>query len=160
MIVCAYCIHISYLNNREERLSVLVICRCILGVVHHFVDNHDQVYKPDEPNVKIQIDFRSSVGIYLMLELSLQLIYLPRIDADKFRECLLFLTETPDRIKQLRTLKTPTSDFETRIYSLRDEDEPLSPYHAVVSVKKPSRYPQVADIYFGELSWSIDFQSC
>ena len=145
-------VSISYPNNREELLSVLVICRCILDVAQHFVDNYDQVYKPDEPNVKIQIDFRNSVGMYFGIRAQPPMIYSPCIDADRFRDCLLFLTETPDRIKQLRTLKTPTSDFETRIYSLRDEDEPLSPYHAVVSVKKPSRYPQVAEIYFGELS--------
>ena len=79
------------------------------------------------------------------------MIYLTsRIDADKFRGCLLFLTETPDLIKQLKILNTPNSEFETRVYRLRDEDEQLSPYHAVVSVKKTSRFPQAADIYFGK----------
>ena len=79
------------------------------------------------------------------------MIYLPsRTDADKFRDCLLFLTETPDHIKLLKSLNTPTSDFEIRVYRLRDEDEPLSPYHAVVSVKKTSRFPQMADVHFGK----------
>ena len=76
------------------------------------------------------------------------------VDANKLRDCLTFLTETPNRIKLLKSLKTSASDFEIRIYRLHDEDEPQSPYHAVVSVQKTPAYPQASDIYFGkEPSW-------
>ena len=69
------------------------------------------VYRPDTPNQKVILLFNNSD------------------DAQRFEDCVLYLTETPPQVRLVNKLGSTSAFQETRIYSLYDQDDPDRGYH-------------------------------
>ncbi|KAL8783513.1 MAG: hypothetical protein Q9213_004559 [Squamulea squamosa] len=93
---------------------------------------YSYVYRPDEPNQKIILRFGHSE------------------DAQRFEDCILYLTETPPQVRLLARIDSATAFQETRIYSLYDQDDPDRVYHGVIYAKKSPKtyhFSQICYIY-------------
>ncbi len=69
------------------------------------------VYRPDVPNQKVILLFNHSD------------------DAQRFEDCILYLTETPPQVRLVGKIDSASAFQETRIYSLYDQDDPDRGYH-------------------------------
>ncbi|KAL8691651.1 MAG: hypothetical protein Q9218_003172 [Villophora microphyllina] len=84
---------------------------------------YSYVYHADKPNQKIILVFGHSD------------------DAQRFEDCILFLTETPPQVRLSAMIGSSSAFQETRIYSLFDQDDPDRGYHGIVYAKKsPKTY--------------------
>ncbi|KAI4194637.1 MAG: hypothetical protein LQ350_007662 [Teloschistes chrysophthalmus] len=93
---------------------------------------YSYVYRSDQPNQKIILLFAHGD------------------DAQRFEDCILFLTETPPQVRLSATIGGSSAFQETRIYSLFDQDDPNRGYHGIVYAKKsPKTYhcSQVCYVY-------------
>ena len=95
------------------------------------------VYKADEPNRKIELEFGSAS------------------EAQDFEKCLLLPTEMPPQA----IINTEiTSDFQDiRIYRLFDADEPNREYHSIALSKKNPKGPHTTEIYYAyrDVDWIL-----
>ncbi|KAL8770027.1 MAG: hypothetical protein Q9194_005272 [Teloschistes cf. exilis] len=93
---------------------------------------YSYVYRADQPNQKVILLFAHGD------------------DAQRFEDCILFLTETPPQVRLSATIGGSSAFQETRIYSLFDQDDPNRGYHGIVYAKKsPKTYhcSQVCYVY-------------
>lgn len=93
---------------------------------------YSYVYRSDQPNQKVILLFAHGD------------------DAQRFEDCILFLTETPPQVRLSATIGGSSAFQETRIYSLFDQDDPNRGYHGIVYAKKsPKTYhcSQVCYVY-------------
>ena len=101
----------------------------------NFLFHYSYIYKADEPNRKIDLDFGNAS------------------DAKDFGKCLLFPTEMPPQV----TTKTEIlSDFQDiRISRLEDVDEPDQQYHSIALSKKNPKGPHMTESYYvyRDLDW-------
>lgn len=98
---------------------------------------YSYIYKADEPNRKIDLEFGSA------------------LEACRFEECLLLPTEIPP---QATTKIEIPSDFQDiRIYRLFDVDEPDRQYHSIALSKKNPKGPHMTEIYYvyRDLDWVV-----
>ncbi|CAL8581885.1 hypothetical protein XPA_007565 [Xanthoria parietina] len=98
------------------------------------------VYRPDVPNQKVILLFNHSD------------------DAQRFEDCILYLTETPPQVRLVGKIDSASAFQETRIYSLYDQDDPDRGYHGIVYAKKSPKtyqYSQICYIYR-----DMDFSFC
>jgi len=102
---------------------------------------YSYVYKPEEPNRKIDLQFGSND------------------EAIKFQECLLYLTDTPAQVTM--RLKISSAFQDVRIYRLFDADEPDSQYHGLVQTRKSPKGPYMTEFYYAyrDLDWVIETKS-
>ncbi|CAD6566113.1 MAG: hypothetical protein ASARMPREDX12_007549 [Alectoria sarmentosa] len=101
----------------------------------NFAFQYSYIYKADEPNRKIDLEFRTGS------------------EARRFEECLLLPTEMPP---QVATKVEIRSDFQdVRIYRLFDVDEPDQQYHSITLTKKSPKSPHLTEIYYvyRDLDW-------
>jgi len=98
---------------------------------------YSYVYKPEDPNRKIDLHFRSNG------------------EALKFQECLLYLTDTPAQVSMSLNISSAFQD--ARIYRLFDADEPGSQYHGLVLTRKSAKGPYMTEFYhaYRDLDWII-----
>ncbi|KAL9039237.1 MAG: hypothetical protein Q9180_002650 [Flavoplaca navasiana] len=90
------------------------------------------VYRPDTPNQKVILLFNDSEA------------------AQRFEDCVLYLTETPPQVRLVNKLDSTSAFQETRIYSLYDQDDPDRGYHGIVYAKKSPKtyhFSQICYIY-------------
>ena len=94
----------------------------------NFAVEFSYIYKADEPNHKIDLEFDSP------------------LEARKFEECLLLPTEMPPQA----TIKIgiPSAFQDVRIYRLFDVDEPNQHYHSIALSKRNPQGPHVTDVYY------------
>ncbi|KAL8716587.1 MAG: hypothetical protein Q9225_006097 [Loekoesia sp. 1 TL-2023] len=93
---------------------------------------YSYVYRSDQPNQKIILVFRHND------------------DAQKFEDCILYLTETPPQARLGSSIKNPSAFQEIRLYSLFDQDDPDRGYHGIVHSKRsPKTYhcSQIGYVY-------------
>lgn len=84
---------------------------------------YSYVYRHDAPNQKIILVFRSGE------------------DAQRFEDCILYLTETPPHVRLAGHIENPSAFQQTRIYSLSDPDDPDKGYRGIVHAKtSPNAY--------------------
>lgn len=104
-------------------------CGQLKEIGHGDWDSHfTYIYKPGEPNRKIDLEFRNSM------------------DAREFEQCLLYPTEMPP---QLTTkLDIPYAFQNIRTYRLFDVDEPNKGYHAIATTLKSPQGPHMTEIYY------------
>ncbi|KAL8880835.1 MAG: hypothetical protein Q9198_001832, partial [Flavoplaca austrocitrina] len=70
--------------------------------------------------------------------------------AQRFEDCVLYLTETPPQVRLVNKLGSISAFQETRIYSLYDQDDPDRGYHGIVYAKKSPKtyhFSQICYIY-------------
>ncbi|KAL8968963.1 MAG: hypothetical protein Q9197_004590 [Variospora fuerteventurae] len=91
---------------------------------------YSYVYRHDEPNQKIILVFSSSEG------------------AQKFEDCLLYMTETPPQVRLAGRIENPSTFQETRLYSLFDSDDPDRGYHGIVHAKKSPKTYHSSQIFY------------
>ncbi|KAI4287616.1 MAG: hypothetical protein L6R35_003123 [Caloplaca aegaea] len=91
---------------------------------------YSYVYRHDEPNQKIILVFSSSE------------------DAQKFEDCLLYMTETPPQVRLAGRIENPSAFQETRLYSLFDSDDPDRGYHGIVHAKKSPKTYHSSQIFY------------
>ncbi|KAL8775660.1 MAG: hypothetical protein Q9209_000156 [Squamulea sp. 1 TL-2023] len=104
---------------------------------------YSYVYRPDVPNQKVILIFSNGE------------------DAQRFEDCILFLTETPPQVLLIGRINSATAFQETRIYSLYDQEDPDRGYHGVVYAKKSPKtyhFSQICYIY-RDLDFSIQNQN-
>ncbi|KAL8948378.1 MAG: hypothetical protein Q9222_005434 [Ikaeria aurantiellina] len=104
---------------------------------------YSYVYRPDEANQKIILLFEYSE------------------DAQRFEDCILYLTETPPQVRLTSKVDSPSAFQETRVYSLFDQDDPDRGYHGIVYAKKSPKtyhYSQICYVY-RDLDFSIPNQN-
>ena len=103
----------------------------------NFAFQYSYVYKADEPNRKIDLEFRSSS------------------EAQRFEKCLLLPTEMPPQITT--KVELPSAFQDVRIYRLFDVDEPDQAYHSIALCKKNPKGPHSTEIYyvFRDLDWIL-----
>ena len=70
------------------------------------------VYDPDKPNQKVILVFNHFE------------------DAQRFEDCMLYLTETPPQVRLVDNIGSASAFQQTRVYSLYDQDDPDRGYHA------------------------------
>ena len=103
----------------------------------NFAFQFSYIYKADEPNRKIELEFGNES------------------EARRFEECLLLPTEMPPQV----TTKTEIlSAFqEIRVYRLFDVNEPDQQYHSVALSKKNPKGPHTTEIYYvyRDLDWVL-----
>ncbi|KAL8976484.1 MAG: hypothetical protein Q9205_007510 [Flavoplaca limonia] len=90
------------------------------------------VYRPDTPNQKVILLFNDSEA------------------AQRFEDCVLYLTETPPQVRLVNKLGSISAFQETRIYSLYDQDDPDRGYHGIIYAKKSPKtyhFSQICYIY-------------
>ncbi|KAL8659408.1 MAG: hypothetical protein Q9226_000435 [Calogaya cf. arnoldii] len=88
------------------------------------------VYRPDVPNQKVILLFNNSD------------------DAQRFEDCILYLTETPPQVRLVGKIDSASAFQETRIYSLYDQDDPDRGYHGIVYAKKSPKTYHSSQICF------------
>ncbi len=99
---------------------------------------YSYVNKPEEPNRKIDLQFRSNS------------------EALKFQECLLYLTDTPAQVSM--KLNISSAFQEARIYRLFDADGPDGQYHGLVLTRKSPKGPSMTEFFYAyrDLDWIIE----
>ena len=103
--------------------------------------HYSYIYKADEPNRKIDLEFSSAS------------------DAQNFEKCLLLPTEMPP---QVTTKLDILSDFQdVRISRLEDVDEPDQQYHSITLYKKNPKGPHTTEIFYAyrDLDWIFSTKS-
>lgn len=102
------------------------------------VQRYSWVYKSEEPNRSVDLEFRSST------------------DALKFRESLLYLTDMPPRITLKLAITTAFQDV--RMYRLFDADEPDVLYHGLAITRKSPQAPFMTEFFcpYQDLDWTIE----
>ncbi|KAI4113435.1 MAG: hypothetical protein LQ345_005585 [Seirophora villosa] len=91
---------------------------------------YSYVYQHDSPNQKIILVFSYSE------------------DAQRFEDCLLYMTETPPQVRLTRRIENPSAFQETRLFSLFDPDDPDKGYHGIVYAKKSPKSHHVSQIFY------------
>ena len=101
----------------------------------NFAFQYSYVYKADEPNRKIDLEFRSAS------------------EARRFEECLLLPTEMPPQVTS--KVEIPSAFQDVRIHRLADVDEPDRQYHSIALSKKNPKGPHSTEIYYvyRDLDW-------
>ena len=99
--------------------------------------HYSYIYKADDPNRKIDLNFRSPS------------------DAQDFENCLLLPTELPPQVTT--KLVIPSAFQDIRICCLEDVDEPNQRYHSVALTKKSPKGPHTTKIYYvyRDLDWIL-----
>ena len=101
----------------------------------NFDFQYSYIYKANEPNQRIDLEFGSAS------------------EARKFEKSLLFPTEIPPQV----SVKTEfSSDFQDiKIYRLFDVDEPDRQYHSIALSKQNPKGPHMTEIYYAyrDLDW-------
>lgn len=99
---------------------------------------YSYIYKPEEPNRKIDLQFGSNS------------------EALKFQECLLCLTDTPSQVSLKLNVSSAFQDV--RIYRLFDADEPDNQYHGLVLTRKSPKGPYMTECFYAyrDLDWIIE----
>ena len=103
--------------------------------------HYSYIYKADEPNRKIDLDFRSPS------------------DAQFFQNCLLAPTEMPPQVTTKIVITYAFQDI--RICGLEDVDEPDQQYHSMALTKKNPKGPHTTEIYYvyRDLDWIISHKN-
>ncbi|KAL9009421.1 MAG: hypothetical protein Q9173_005551 [Seirophora scorigena] len=91
---------------------------------------YSYVYHHDNPNQKIILVFSYSE------------------DAQRFEDCLLYMTETPPQVRLTRRIENPSAFQETRLYSLFDPDDPDKGYHGIAHAKKSPKTHHISQIFY------------
>lgn len=101
----------------------------------NFAFQYSYIYKADEPNRKIDLEFRSAV------------------EAQRFENCLLLPTEMPPQVTT--KVDIPSAFQDVRIYRLFDVDEPDKGYHSIALCRKNPKGPHYTEIYYvyRDLDW-------
>ncbi|KAL9099639.1 MAG: hypothetical protein Q9187_009469, partial [Circinaria calcarea] len=86
------------------------------------------VYNSEKPNKKLFMRFSSGY------------------EAERFEECIFFLTEAQDRIERRSTIRTPARCQELRVYDLQDEVD-NGRYH-VIALANRSSLMHICKLYF------------
>ena len=105
-----------------------------LGNFHFY---YEYIYKADEPNRKIELEFGSAS------------------EAHEFEKCLLLPTEMPPQATIKLELLSAFQDI--RIYRLFDADDPDRQYHSIALSKKSPKGPHVTEIFYAyrDLDWIL-----
>lgn len=90
------------------------------------------VYKPEEPNRKLFMRFSSGY------------------EAERFEECIFFLTEAQDHVERRSTMEIPATGQELRVYDLQDEID-RSRYH-VIALAIRSSLMHMCELYYSRCS--------
>lgn len=103
----------------------------------NFAFQYSYIYKADEPNRKIDLEFRSAS------------------EAQRFENCLLLPTEMPPQVTT--KVEIPSAFQDVRIYRLFDVDEPDRGYHSIALCKKNPKGPHSTEIYYvyRDLDWVL-----
>ena len=103
--------------------------------------HYSYIYKADDPNRKINLDFRSPS------------------DAQDFGKCLLLPTEMPPQMTT--KLVIPSAFQDIRIFRLEDVDEPDRRYHSMALTKKNPKGPHTTEIYYAyrDLDWILSHKN-
>lgn len=103
----------------------------------NFAFQYSYIYKADEPNQKIDLEFGSAS------------------EAQRFEKCLLLPTEMPPQITT--KVELPSAFQDVRIYRLFDVDEPDHGYHSIALIKKNPKGPHSTEIYYvyRDLDWVL-----
>ena len=103
--------------------------------------HYSYIYKADDPNRKIDLDFRSPS------------------DAQGFKKCLLLPTEMPPQMTT--KLVIPSTFQDIRICQLEDVDEPDQRYHSMALTKKNPKGPHITEIYYAyrDLDWILSYKN-
>ncbi|KAL8674467.1 MAG: hypothetical protein Q9168_001132 [Polycauliona sp. 1 TL-2023] len=97
------------------------------------------VYRSDTPNQKVILHFNHAD------------------DAQKFEDCILYLTETPPQVRLVSKIGSASAFQETRIYSLYDQDDPDRGYHGPKDTDALPEFREVTRISRPvQLSFSAD----
>ncbi|KAL8804222.1 MAG: hypothetical protein Q9182_002676 [Xanthomendoza sp. 2 TL-2023] len=99
------------------------------------------IYRSDTPNQKVILLF----GV--------------NEDAQKFEDCLLYLTETPPQVRMTAKIDSASAFQETRIYSLFDQDDPDRGYHGIVYAKKSPKTYHFSQIFYMFRDLDFSFQN-
>ena len=99
------------------------------------------VYKADEPNRKIELEFGSAS------------------EAQDFEKCLLLPTEMPPQATTKIEILSAFQDI--RIYRLFDADEPDQQYHSIALSKKNPKGPHTTEICYAyrDLDWILSIRN-
>ena len=97
--------------------------------------HYSYIYKSDDPNRKIDLEFRRPS------------------DAQNFEKCLLLPTEMPPQVTT--KLVIPYAFHDIGIHRLEDVDEPDQRYHSIALTKKNPKGPHATEIYYAyrDLDW-------
>ena len=103
----------------------------------NFAFQYSYIYKAEEPNRKIDLEFGSAS------------------EARRFAECLLLPTEMPPHV--IINIEIPSAFQDIRIYRLFDVDEPDRHYHSIALSKKNPKGPHVTEVYYvyRDLDWVL-----
>ncbi|KAL8728955.1 MAG: hypothetical protein Q9166_005050 [cf. Caloplaca sp. 2 TL-2023] len=99
------------------------------------------IYRADVPNQKIILLFSNSD------------------DAQRFEDCVLYLTETPPHVRLAAKIDSASAFQETRIYSLFDRDDPDKKYHGIVYAKKSPKTYHFSQICYVYRDLDFSFQN-
>ncbi|KAF6225589.1 hypothetical protein HO133_009589 [Letharia lupina] len=101
----------------------------------NFAYQYSYIYKADEPNRKIYLEFGSAS------------------EAQRFEKCILLPTEMPPQVTT--KVEIPSAFQDIRIYRLFDVDEPDRQYHSIALSKKNPKGPHMTEIYYvyRDLDW-------
>ena len=102
--------------------------------------HYSYIYKAEDPNRKIDLDFRSPS------------------DAQDFENCLLLPTEMAPQVTTILVLPSAFQDI--RIYRLEDVDEPDRRYHSIALTKRSPKGPHTTKIYYvyRDLDWILSYK--
>lgn len=102
-----------------------------------FTFQYSYIYKAEEPNRKIDLEFSSAS------------------EAQRFEECLLLPTEMPPQV--IIKIELPSAFQDIRIYRLFDVDEPDQQYHSIALSKKNPKGPHMTEVYYvyRDLDWVL-----
>ena len=78
-----------------------------------------------------------------------ELILFVNAEAQRFEDCILYLTETSPHVKLRAKVESPSAFQESRIYDLFDVNEPNRVYRAIVLANKSPRRSHVSNVYHG-----------
>ncbi len=103
----------------------------------NFAFQYSYIYKADEPNRKIDLEFGSAS------------------EAQRFEQCLLLPTEMPPQV--ITKLEISYAFQGIRICRLFDVDEPDHQYHSIALSKKNPKGPHTTEIYYvyRDLDWVL-----
>ena len=103
--------------------------------------HYSYIYKADDPNRKIDLDFRSPS------------------DAQEFGDCLLLPTEMSPQVTT--KLVIPSAFQDIRICRLEDVDEPDQQYHSMALTKKNPKGPHTTEIYYvyRDIDWILSHKN-
>lgn len=103
----------------------------------NFAFQYSYVYKADEPNRKIDLEFGNA------------------LEAQRFENCLLLPTDMPPQVTT--KVEIPSAFQDIRIYRLFDVDDPDRQYHSIALSKKSPKSPHTTEIYYvyRDLDWVL-----